>query len=163
MCDHIIIADVGQRVCCLCGQIFGTEFVHAICSRSILKRPYNRATRFKRLILNLRGFSNIPFEIMELVKHAKTLDDIRKELRTNKQGRFLHHLPSIWRSLGHEFEGIQPSEVTRALVMFNNISEKISFMYLLTIILHKISRHDLCQFLKEPSPGMKKKYAHLKL
>ena len=164
-CEHEFFDCDGFKTCKQCGFISEltldptntTYMQHSHLAISI--KNYTRKDRFCRLFHNLRGLQEIPIPVMEQIPPNLSLEGLKKFLKKRKHLRkYLNKLPSIWRQLGHKLEIITDQESTRARHMFNNISQKKSFLVVLPYVCKNIGRPDLLKYLKTPSVAMMKKY-----
>ena len=161
MCTHDFFVIDSYPTCVLCGLVKPDRYLddsitawgHSVHA----DKKVTRAQRFARLCKNLRGFQNIPDEVLEECQHFTTLPELKAHLKATNP-KLLKKLPSIWRQTGHLFRGPTEEELERLKFLFNAQSKSRSFLVTLPKLLIEIGRQDLLQFIKIPSRAVQKKH-----
>ena len=158
-CDFII--HEGFSICQNCGimEPFLDPSVQSYCDETrymYCKRPYSRADRFRRLLLNLNGLQWVDHNIMDQCKpHFSSVENLKKWMGGSSLKRHRNKIASICRQLGMKWDNITEIEMMQAQEIFEKKYSK-SYLVLLPYVLKKIDRHDLLQFVKIPSMSVQK-------
>ena len=166
MCTHPqIILDNSFNICTHCGEVIShllttEEQTYTDKTCNVFKPRYTRECRLNRLLANLRGWQQIPDEVMlECLPFKSDLTGLKIHMKKTKSLRkFFGKLPSIWRNLGNIFHCISRREITLCIYKFREMNRKISFIILVPYLLKQIGLDSLLVFLKKPSKSILKKY-----
>ena len=162
MCTHEYIIDASDdRVCCRCGlvdrHILDTNVQTFTNAHTYARRRYTRRDRFKRLLINLRGFQKIPDDVLDQCAKFRSMASLRSYL-SEHQKKYTGSLTSIMRCLGYHVPYLSHVELTKCLLIFDTIPRKTSFVVLMPFCLNLVSRSDIAEFCKPVSKTLAMKY-----
>jgi len=127
-------------------------------THTLTKVRYTTELYFKERLEQLQGkqSTQIPIEIMEIVKDCETINDIKNTLKKNKKSSYYKHIYSIANKKLIKVPYLNKNEEEQIIFLFNIVSKHLkndinvlSYNFIMYKLLQHIKRDDLLGFIPQ--------------